>query len=305
MRTIRLGTSDLEVPVIALGCMGFGRLTAEEAAKTVSNALEHGIDFFDHADIYGAGKAEEIFAEAVKLTGTPREKLIIQTKCGIRKGYFDFSKEHILASVDGSLKRLNTDYIDILLLHRPDALMEPEEVAEAFDRLRASGKVRRFGVSNHNPLQIELLKTAVKQDLIVNQLQLSVMHTGMIDAGLWVNNKHESAVVRDSGILDYSRLHHMTIQAWSPFRYGYFEGFFVDNEKFPELNAKLEEIGGRYGINKSAAAIAWILRHPAKIQTIVGTTNPDRLTAIAKAADVSLTREEWYEIYRAAGNTLP
>ena len=305
MRKIRLGTSGLEVPNIALGCMGFGRLAAEEAARTVSNALELGIDFFDHADIYGGGKAEEIFAEAIALTKTPREKLVIQTKCGIRKGYFDFSKEHILASVDGSLKRLKTDYIDILLLHRPDALMEPEEVAEAFDRLQASGKVRHFGVSNHNPLQIELLKTAVKQELIVNQLQLSVMHTGMIDAGLWVNNKHESAVVRDAGVLDYSRLQHMTIQAWSPFRYGYFEGFFIDNDKFPELNAKLEEIGEKYGINKSAAAVAWILRHPAKMQTIVGTTNPDRLTAIAKASDVTITREEWYEIYRAAGNTLP
>lgn len=305
MKHMKLGTSGLEVSKIALGCMGFGKLSVEEAARTVGNAMELGINFFDHADIYGGGKAEEVFAEAVGMNPQVRENMILQTKCGIRNGYFDFSKEHILASVNGSLKRLNTEYIDILLLHRPDALMEPEEVAEAFEMLERSGKVRYFGVSNHNPLQIELLKKYVQQELIVNQLQFSIMHSGMIDAGLWVNNKHDHAVDRDGHILDYCRLHHITIQAWSPFRYGYFEGFFVDNEKFPELNAKLAEIGEKYGIDKNAAAVAWILRHPANIQTIVGTTNPERLRGIAKASDVVLTRQEWYEIYRAAGNTLP
>ncbi|WP_404330933.1 aldo/keto reductase family oxidoreductase [Mesobacillus maritimus] len=305
MRKIKLGTSDLEVSSIALGCMGMGKLSKEATAKVIHNALELGVDFFDHADIYGKGQSEEVFAEAIEMKPSIRENITLQTKAGIRKGYYDFSKEHLLASVDGSLQRLKTDYIDVFLLHRPDALVEPEEVAEAFTILKESGKVRHFGVSNHNPMQIELLKKHVEQDLIINQLQLSVMHTGMIDAGIQVNNNNDQASNRDGSILDYSRLHDMTIQAWSPFRYGLFEGLFIDNDDFPELNAKLQEVGDKYGINKSAVAVAWILRHPAKIQTIVGTMTPERLTKIAKASDVFLTREEWYEIYRAAGNKLP
>jgi len=305
MKKIRLGTSDIEVSSIALGCMGMGKLSKEAAAKVIHNALDLGVDFFDHADIYGKGQSEEVFAEAIDMKPSVREKITIQTKAGIRKGFYDFSKEHILTSVDGSLQRLKTDYIDVFLLHRPDALVEPEEVAETFTILQESGKVRHFGVSNHNPMQIELLKKYVEQDLIINQLQLSVMHTGMIDAGIQVNNNNDQAINRDGSILDYSRLHDMTIQAWSPFRYGLFEGLFIDNDDFPELNAKLQEVGYKYGINKSAVAVAWILRHPAKIQTIVGTMTPERLTNIAKSSDVVLTREEWYEIYRAAGNQLP
>jgi predicted oxidoreductase len=305
MKKIKLGNSNLEASNISLGCMGMGKLSKDDAAKVIHNALELGIDFFDHADIYAGGKSEEVFADALEMSPSIREKLIIQTKAGIRKGYYDFSKEHIVGSVDKSLQRLKTDYIDVFLLHRPDALMEPEEVAEAFSQLQESGKVGHFGVSNQNPAQIELLKKYVQQDLIINQLQFSVMHTGMVDAGIQVNNKHDNAVDRDGGILDYSRLNDMTIQAWSPFRYGFFEGLFIDNEEFPELNAKLQEVGDKYGINKSAVAVAWILRHPAKIQTIVGTMTPERLSNIAKASDVVITREEWYEIYRAAGNVLP
>ncbi len=305
VKKLKLGTSNLMVSNIALGCMGLGKLSVSEAEKVIHNALELGVDFYDHADIYQDGKSEEVFANAIQMNSSIRESIVIQTKTGIRKGYFDFSKQHILNSVDNSLKRIKTDYIDVLLLHRPDALVEPEEVAEAFDILSESGKVRHFGVSNHNPMQIELLKKNVKQDLIVNQMQLSVMHTGMIDAGLNVNNRNNNAVDMDGSILDYTRLNDITIQAWSPFRYGYFEGFFIDNEEFPELNTTLQKIGDKYGINKSAVAVAWILRHPANMQTIVGTMTPARLTAIAKASDVTLTREEWYEIYRAAGNELP
>lgn len=305
MKKIKLGTSDLNVSNISLGCMRMADLTKGDAEKVIHNAMEHGIDFFDHADIYGGGKSEEIFAEAIGMNPSIRENMMLQTKAGIRSGYFDFSKEHILEAVDGSLQRLKTDYLDVLLLHRPDALMEPEEVAEAFSELEESGKVRHFGVSNQNPMQIELLKKYLKQDLIVNQLQLSVMHTGMIDAGLFVNMQHDSGINRDGSILDYSRLHDMTIQAWSPFQYGYFDGVFVDNDKFPELNKKLKEIAEKYDVTSSAIAVAWILRHPAKIQTIVGTMNPERLSAIAKASDINLTRKEWYEIYQAAGNQLP
>ena len=305
MKNIKLGKSDLEVSNISLGCMRMGDLSKQDAANVINNAMELGVNFFDHADIYAGGKSEETFAEAIDMNPTTREKMYIQTKAGIRKGYFDFSKEHILNAVDGSLKRLKTDYIDVFLLHRPDALVEPEEVAEAFTELKNSGKVRHFGVSNHNPKQIELLKKYVEQDLIANQLQLSVMHTGLIDAGVQVNTIYENGIAQDGGILDYSRLNDMTIQAWSPFQYGTFEGVFIDNEKFPSVNAKLQEIGEKYGVNKSTIAVAWILRHPAKIQTVVGTMNPERLANIAKASDIVLTREEWYEIYRAAGNEIP
>lgn len=305
LKKIKLGNSNLEVSNIGLGCMRMKDLPKKEAAHVIENAMDVGIDFFDHADIYGDGKSEEIFGEAINQKPSIREKMIIQTKSGIRKGSFDFSKEHILESVDGSLQRLNTDYIDILLLHRPDALVEPEEVAEAFTKLKESGKVRHFGVSNQNPMQIELLKKHLTQNLIVNQLQFSIMHTSMIDAGFNVNMHHDPAIVRDGSILDYSRLHDMTIQAWSPFQYGMMEGVFVGNEKFPKLNAKLQEIATKYGVTDSAVAVAWIQRHPAKIQPIVGTMNPERLAGIAKASDIELTRKEWYEIYLAAGNELP
>lgn len=305
MKKLKLGTSPLEASEIALGCMRMASLTKNEAAIVIEHALEHGIDLFDHADIYGGGKSEEVFAEALELTSGNRDQLIIQTKCGIRKGFFDFSKEHILSSVDGSLARLKMDYIDILLLHRPDTLMEPEEVAEAFTTLKESGKVRYFGVSNQNPMQIELLKKYLKDDLIVNQLQFSLMHTSMIDAGLNVNMQHDPAVVRDSGVLEYSRLHNMTIQAWSPFQYGMFEGTFIGNEKFPELNAKLQELAEKKGVSDSAIAIAWILRHPARIQPVIGSMNPQRIRDIAAASTIELSRQEWYELYRSAGNKLP
>ena len=302
---MQLGNSSLNVSNIALGCMRLSSLSKQEASYVIHNALDLGVNFFDHADIYGDGESESIFSEAINITPALREKMVIQTKTGIRKGYFDFSKAHILDSVDESLKRLKTDYIDVLLLHRPDALVEPEEVAEAFSTLKESGKVRHFGVSNHSPLQIELLKKYVEQDLIANQLQFSIMFTGMIDAGLNVNMQHSPATDRDGGILDYSRLNDMTIQAWSPFHYGFFGGIFVDHPDFPMLNAKLEEIANRYGVTKSAIAIAWIIRHPAHMQTIVGTMTPDRLRDISKASELLITRKEWYDIYQAAGNELP
>ncbi len=305
MKKIALGTSDLMVSTIGLGCMTMAGLTSKEATAVVDNALDLGINFFDHADIYGGGKSEEIFSKAIDLKSSAREKVIIQSKTAIRKGFYDFSKEHILTSVDESLSRLNTDYLDVLLLHRPDALMEPDEVAEAFNILEKNGKVRHFGVSNHNPMQIELLKQSVEQDLIVNQLQLSLMHTGMIDAGINVNTQDNNSINRDGGVLDYSRLNKMTIQAWSPIKSGGDGEIFIDNPNFPDINNKLKEIGTRYGLDHSSAAIAWILRHPAHIQAIVGTMTPNRLKQYALASDIQLTREEWYELYRSAGNPVP
>ncbi|MDR6880663.1 aldo/keto reductase family oxidoreductase [Bacillus sp. 3255] len=305
MRTIKLGTSQLEVPVIAVGCMRINALEKGEAERFVQTSMEAGANFFDHADIYGGGKCEEIFADAIHMNDDVREKIILQSKCGIRKGMFDFSKEHILQSVDSILKRLRTDYLDILLLHRPDALVEPEEVAEAFDLLESSGKVRHFGVSNQTPLQIQLLKKFVKQPLVANQLQLSITNATMISNGMNVNMLNDSAVNRDGNVLDYCRLNDITIQPWSPFQYGFFEGVFLGNEKFPELNQKIDEIADKYDVTNTTIAMAWLLRHPARMQPVTGTMNIERLLDCCKASEIQLTREEWYEIYRAAGNVLP
>jgi len=305
MKTMKLGSSDLQVPVVAVGCMRLDSLSRTDAERFVHSALDVGANFFDHADIYGGGECERIFADAVGMSASTREKLILQSKCGIRKGMFDFSKEHILASVDGILERLRTDHLDVLLLHRPDALVEPDEVAAAFDELERSGKVRHFGVSNQTPMQIELLKRSVRQPLVANQLQLSITNATMITRGFNVNMENAEAVDRDGGILDYCRLHDITIQPWSPFQFGFFEGVFLDHPKFPELNAKIDEVAARHGVSNTTIAIAWLLRHPAHMQPVTGTTNPDRLRDCVRAADVQLSREDWYGILLAAGNTLP
>lgn len=305
MRTIQLGASDLEVPAIGVGCMRMDGLTPSEAERFVAGAREMGAVFFDHADIYGGGKCEEIFAEAIHMSSAVREKVVIQSKCGIRSGMFDFSKEYILASADGILKRLHTDYLDVLLLHRPDTLMEPEEVAEAFDELHRSGKVRHFGVSNQNPMQIQLLQKYVKQPLVVNQLQFSITNATMVTQGFHVNMGDDGAVNRDGSVLDFCRLHDITIQPWSPFQYGFFEGVFLGNDKFPELNAKIDELAEKYGVSNTTIALAWILRHPAKMLPITGTMNLQRLKDCVRATEIQLSREEWYGIYLAAGNILP
>ena len=305
MRTIKLGTSSLEVPVVAVGCMRINSLDKSGAERFIRTSLEEGANFFDHADIYGGGTCEEIFADAIGMNASIREQMILQSKCGIRKGMFDFSKEHILASVDGILKRLKTDYLDSLLLHRPDTLVEPEEVAEAFDQLERSGKVRNFGVSNQHPRQIELLKKYVKQPIVANQLQLSITNANMISSGFNVNMENAAAVNRDGGILDYCRLNDITIQPWSPFQYGFFEGVFLDNDKFPELNREIDAVAGKYGVSNTTIAIAWLLRHPARMQPVTGTMNVQRLKDCCKASEIDLTREEWYSIFRAAGNVLP
>ncbi len=303
MYKIELGKSGLKVPTVAVGCMRISNMNEKEISAFINTSLENDANFFDHADIYGGGKSEKVFGDAI--TPSMRDNIIIQTKCGIRQGRFDFSYEHITESVNGSLERLGTDYIDILLLHRPDALMEPEEVAKAFDELKASGKVRHFGVSNQNPYQMQLLQSCLDMPLCVNQLQFSVMHTPMIQSGINVNMYNDSATSRDGGVLDFCRLNKITIQPWSPMQYGFFEGCFIDNDKFPELNKTLQEIGDKHGVSKTTISFAWILRHPAKMQPVTGTTNLARLTECIKASEINLTREEWYEIYRSAGNILP
>lgn len=305
MRMIQLGTSTLEIPVIAIGCMRIGALDKPQAERFVQTALEEGANFFDHADIYGKGRSEEVFAEAIHMSPRVRDNILLQSKCGIRPGMFDFSKEYILQAVDGILKRLQTDYLDVLLLHRPDTLVEPEEVAEAFESLESAGKVRHFGVSNQNPMQIQLLKKYVKQPIVANQLQLSIMNASMISQGFNVNMENNPAVNRDGSVLDFCRLHDITIQPWSPLQHGFFEGPFLGNEKFPELNKKMDEIAANYHVSNTTIAIAWLLRHPANMQPVIGTTNIERIKDCCQAAQIRLTREEWYDIYRAAGNVLP
>jgi predicted oxidoreductase len=307
MRSINIGKGEILVSEVSLGCMRMADLSVKEASDVLGAALESGIDFFDHADVYGNGKSEEIFAKAVGMNPTIRKKIFLQSKCGIRTDpkSFDFSKEHILDATHGILKRLQTEYLDVLLLHRPDALMEPDEIAEAFTRLHISGKVRYFGVSNQNPMQIELLSRCLNQKIMVNQMQLSIMHTPMIDAGFTVNMKTDAAVDRDGGILDYCRIKDITVQAWSPFQYGFFEGVFLDNGRFPDLNQTINKIAAKYGVPNTAVAVAWISRHPAHIQTIIGSMNPGRIKDICRESEFSLTRQEWYDIYLAAGNALP
>ena len=305
MKKLRIGTSGLEVSEVSLGCMRIGGMDPKAIDELISTSLDLGIDFYDHANIYGGGKCEEVFAASVKRQGIDRSKLVLQSKCGIRKGFFDFSKEHILESVDGILSRLDTDYLDILLLHRPDALIEPEEVAEAFNLLHDTGKVRNFGVSNFNPGQIELLQASLPMKLHANQLQFSITNTGMIDRGITSNTKFPNSIDHDGGVLDYCRLKKITVQAWSPFQYGFFSGVFMDNPEFPELNKVLDELCETYGVTKTGMAIAWIQRHPAKIQSVLGTTNVDRVKQVAHACTIELSRPHWYEIYRAAGNVLP
>ena len=305
MKYIKVPNTDMSASEISLGCMRISEMTNQEISTLIHTALDEGINFFDHADVYGGGKSEEKFFEALNMDSDLREKMILQTKCGIRQGSFDFSKAHILEAVDGSLKRLRTDYVDVLLLHRPDALVEPEEVAEAFTILESSGKVKYFGVSNQNPMQIELLCKFVKQKIYFNQLQLSITNTGMIDAGINVNMQIDRSINRDGSILDYCRLKDIIIQPWSPFQYGFFEGVFLDNPKFPELNQKINAIAADKSVTNTAIAVAWLLRHPAHMQPILGTTNPQRVKDSCKASSITLSREEWYQIYLAAGNQLP
>lgn len=305
MKYIRPFNDETEISQVALGCMRISDMSDAEADRYLGNAVELGINYFDHADIYGGGKCEEVFGKALQRNPGLRDKILIQTKCSIKKGMYDFSKEHIISSVDGSLKRLGIDRIDTLLLHRPDLLMEPEEVAEAFDELEKSGKVKYFGVSNHSPMQIELLKTCVKQPLYFNQMQLSITNANMVSSGANVNLANSDGVNYDGYLRDYCRINKITVQPWSPLQYGFISGAFLTNRKYKELNSLIKKVAEKYDITETGVAIAWLLRLPEKMQPVVGSTNPDRIKQVAAASAVKLSREDWYEIYRCAGYTLP
>lgn len=308
MRYITLGQDDKELSEIVLGMMRIKDKSVKEVEELVETALSVGINAFDLADIYGRGRCEELLGLVLKNRPDLREKMWIQSKCGIRIEeftYFDFSKDYIIKSVDGILQRLKIDHLDSLLLHRPDALMESDQVAEAFDLLYKQGKVRDFGVSNQNPMMMELLKKDVKQPLAVNQLQLSAAFTPGFESAFHVNMEDSQAAMRDGSIFEYCKLHDVVIQAWSVLQFGYFKGNFVGNEKFQALNQVLDRLAIKYGVISSTIAISWILRYSAKMQAVVGTTNPKHLREVSQAANFSLTRKEWYEIYLAAGNNLP
>ncbi len=308
MNKIKIGKSDLYSSRIVLGCMRIANMTVEQLEEYLEFAVEQGVTLFDHADIYGRGKSEEVFGNVLEKRPDIRQKIQIQSKCSIRPGevtYYDLSKEHILESVDQILKRLKVDYLDLLILHRPDALMEPKEIAEAFDILEKDGKVRHFGVSNFNKSQFEFLQKHVTQPLIVNQLQFSITNSHMVGAGLQANTDFASSASRDGGFIDYARLNDITIQAWSPVQFGWFAGTFIDNPEFEKLNIVLDRIASEKQTSKTAVVIAWILRHPANMQVIVGTTNKERLANICDALNIELSRKEWYEIYASAGHVLP
>ncbi len=309
MKTINVVNGPANASAIILGCMRMPALSVDQAEKMIQTAVELGVNFFDNATCYGEdGEAEKRFGDAFKQSGLKREEVIIQSKCGLRfeRNEFDWTKENILTSVDESLSRMKLDYLDALLLHRPDLIFEPEQVAEAFDILSNNGKVRYFGVSNVPPMELELLKRYVKQPLVFNQVQFSLEQSQLIDQPLYMNNlTTERSVDRDNGTIDYCRLNDITIQAWSPLQHGFFKGCFVDSPEFPELNKVLAELGDKYGVSKTAIAIAWILRHPAKMQAIAGTMNPVHLKEICDATKVELTHNEWYKLYLASGKKLP
>ncbi|MDC2829845.1 aldo/keto reductase [Limosilactobacillus mucosae] len=317
MQTIKIGQTNWEAANVALGIMRMGTLPVEDCTKALLAAHEAGINFIDSADIYGRdpklgrGSSEIHFGQALKQSGLKRSDFFIQSKGGLYADEtgqitrYDSSKKHLIKSVDGILKRMGIDYLDSFLIHRPDPLMEPDQIAAAFDELQQAGKVRHFGVSNFNPQQIELLQQVCSQHLLIDQLQFSIMHTGMIDFGLHTNMTDPASISHDGGLLEYLRCKHMTIQTWSPFQYGTFAGTFIDNEEFHELNVVLKQLADKYHVSKNAIAVAWILRHPAKMQVLLGTMKPQHILDSAKGSDVTLTAQEWYDVYLAAGNTLP
>ncbi|MCT1477706.1 aldo/keto reductase family oxidoreductase [Microbacterium sp. p3-SID336] len=308
MKTVPFGSAT--APAVIAGMMRIDAKDDEQVRELYAAARESGIDFFDHADIYGGSMhhCEARFADALRLSSAERDEIVLQTKCGIvpAQGMFDFSFEHIVGQVEGSLAALRTDRIDVLLLHRPDALVEPDEVARAFDHLEAAGKVRAFGVSNHTPRQIDLLRTAVRQPLVANQLQLSLTHAPIIAQPVAANMAgHDQSIDRDGGIVDYCRINGITVQAWSPFQSGFGGGVFLDNPEYGELNAVIDRLAAAHGVTALAIATAWITRHPAGMQVVLGTTTPQRVRDAAAGADIVLTRAEWYELFRAAGHLVP
>jgi predicted oxidoreductase len=325
MEMIKIPHTDLNVARLAVGCMGLGgglapdtQLTADherQARELLDAAEEIGANFFDHADIYGRGRSEEVFGRVLKQRPSLRDRIVIQSKCGIRWAdeppgtpqRFDFSRDHILESVDGILRRLSTDRLDILLLHRPDALWEGEEIAEAFQKLHHSGKVRYFGVSNQNRFQMEYLQSFLLDPLVANQVEMSLLHNGFVEAGISFNQNSPRYPDGWEGTMEYCRMSGVLLQAWSPLAQGVLMGN-VDGqpENIRRTAALVQQYAQQHETTPEALLLAWLLRHPAKIQPVLGTSRPGRLRACAKALSVSLSREEWYSLFAAArGAPMP
>ncbi len=306
MNKIQLGTSNVMASQLALGMMRSSLKEASDMRLLLEKALELDMNFIDHADIYAwKNVAEELYGQVMAEAPHLRDKFLVQTKCGICSGYYDSSYQHIIESVNTSLERMHLETIDLLLLHRPDALLEPEEIAKAFDELERDGKVKYFGVCNMNPGQIKLIQKYISQPLIVNQMQMSIVHAPMIDSEIYVNMTDDHAVMRDGSLLDYTRTQGITVQAWSILQAGWKQGTFLENEAYPQLNQVLARLAEKYNVTKSAVALAWLLRHPARIQPISGTASPSHLEELTHAFDFTLTRPEWYELYLSAGRELP
>ena len=297
--------SDRSASMVAMGCMRIAEKSRSQVDRLVRTALDQGVNLFDHADIYGGGRSEEVFGEVLQAAPQLRQHMLIQSKCGIRKGFYDFSCEHIMGSVEGSLRRLQTDHLDLLLFHRPDILAEKEEFSRAVQDLKKQGKVLSFGVSNMNPAQIQLLESWCGEKMTADQVQLSLMHAGPVTSLLNVNVENAEGTMHDGSLLPFIQKEGMALQAWSPLQYGMFEGCFVGNEKFPQLNKELNRLAEAYQVSPAAIALAWVLRIPGNIQVVTGTADPGHLMDACEAADITLSREDFYGLYRACGYLLP
>lgn len=330
MKTYTVPHTDLVVSRIAYGGIfgGWdkGPIASDAIARStamVNTAHDNGITFFDHADVYCFGKAETVFGEVLKQSPGLRDKIVIQSKCGIRfqddprpgdPFRLDFSRDHIVGSAEASLRRLATDRLDILLLHRPDALVEPEEVASAFDELKSSGKVRCFGVSNHTADQIELLRKYVNQPLVANQVRLGLAHSYLIADGIEANQEDSTRITHCytgvAGTLDYCRLHDIQVQAYEPLRGRKLRPPDLLNptaDAAPEVKAAAQvvaRLAREKNVTPSAIALAWLLRHPVGIVPVIGTTNLEHLIENCAADRVILSREEWY-VLLACGTGVP
>ena len=325
MQTCKIPHTDLLVSRLAYGCAGLIAWNKDEvsagdiakAARVVNTAYDNGITFFDHADIYAFGKSEMVFGEVLKQSPGLRDKLVIQSKCGQRlpDGWqrgdpirADLSREHIVSSVEGSLKRLRTDRLDILLLHLPDALVEPQEVAQAFDELSSSGKVRYFGVSNHTAAHIQKLQKSVRQPIVANQIHLGLAHAFAFTDGMEFTLQMANGATADrgymgiagTGTMDYCCVHDIQLQAWSPLRSALLNPAANSSPELTRTAQLLVDLAQQKQTTASVIALAWLLRHPAGIVPIMGAGNPDHIIENCAADGVKLSREEWYDLLAAA-----
>ncbi|WP_040515653.1 aldo/keto reductase [Paraglaciecola polaris] len=321
--SLPLATYLPNVSALAYGCMGLGggwdakpvsRANIAQANDCVNTALESGINFFDHADIYTLGKAEQVFGEVLAQRPELRKRIYIQSKCGIRFSddqgpkRYDLSADWIRESVEGSLRRLNTDYLDVLMLHRPDPLMQAEEIARVFDELRSAGKVHYFGVSNMHHHQIAYLQQALDAPLVANQIEASLLKQDWIDEGVYAGNSDGQDINFNAGTLEYCRREHMQLQSWGSLAQGLYSGRAVSDksEAVIRTSVLVAKLAAAYNVSPEAIVLAWLIRHPANIQPVIGSTDCGRIAGASQAGNITLSREHWYALYESAkGMELP